>query len=147
MGDAGGKWSSAEKMSHFRNLALMALKDGKLADAERDLLNYLARKWGLSDAQVEEVLAHPDHVRLSVPKDEPSRFQQLYDLVDMMIIDGVLGAQEKALCVSFAMALGLDSGLIPVIVEEIVAGDQLLRSEEQIQAAIRARVGRARKSG
>ena len=64
-----------------------------------------------------------------------------------MIIDGVLGAQEKALCVSFSMALGLDSGLIPVIVEEIVAGDQLLRSEEQIQAAIRARVGRARKSG
>ncbi|MBP7828472.1 MAG: hypothetical protein KA248_01000 [Kiritimatiellae bacterium] len=147
MGSTGGKWSSAEKMSHFRNLALVALRDGKLAGAERDLLNYLARKWGLSDAQVEEVLAHPDRVKLSIPRDEPSRFQQLYDLVDMMIIDGVLGAQEKALCVSFAMALGMDSGLIPVIVEEIVAGDQLLRSEEQIQAAVRVRMAKAKKSG
>jgi hypothetical protein len=138
--DAHKKLSEAEKLSHFRNLVIMAMKDGKIADEERDMLAFLAEKWGLSSDQAGQVLTSPESVQLALPEDPNLRFQQLYDLTEMMIIDGVMGAQEKQLCIEFAQGLGFGAPTIAIIVEEILEGNRLLRSEEAIQAAIRLRM-------
>lgn len=140
MSDARTRLNSAEKMSHFRNLVVMALKDGKLAPPERDMLAFLANKWGLTGAQANEVLANPDRIKLVLPKSDEGKFAQLYDITEMMIIDGVVGAQEKALCIGLAKELGFASGAIDIIIEEILAGNRLFSSDDQIQRAIKKRL-------
>lgn len=142
MPDVSKRLSPAGKLSHFRNLVVMALKDGKLAAPERDMLTILANKWGLTPAQASEVLGKSDRIALTVPKDEDTRFQQLFDITEMMIIDGVVGAKEKELCAGLAKELGFDRKAIDVIIEEILSGNRLLRSEDQIQGAIRSRLKR-----
>lgn len=142
MSNAAKRLSPAGKLSHFRNLVVMAFKDGTLAAPERDMLTILASKWGLTPAQASEVLSKPNGIALTVPKDEDTRFQQLYDITELMIIDGVVGAKEKALCIGLAKELGFDGKAIDVIIEEILSGNRLLRSEDQIQGAIRSRLKR-----
>ncbi|NCC52407.1 MAG: TerB family tellurite resistance protein [Spartobacteria bacterium] len=129
--------SPEERKSHFHNVAVLAIKDGSIQPQERRLLECIARDWDVSDAEIKEVEEHPDSIPFVVPKDRNLCFQQLYDLVEMMIIDGEMKQTEKQLCEALAERLGFKPEAIRTIINGILEGNKTLRKTEDIQRALR----------
>ena len=129
--------SAEERKSHFKNIIAMVSQDGVVGEQEKAMLAFVAAKWGLSDSEAQEILASPEGVTLSVPEAAEDRFQQLYDLAEAMIIDGVMNAGEKVLCESIAVELKFDKGAVQQIVDGILEGNMSGAKESEIQQRLR----------
>ncbi len=130
-----------QRKSHFRNLAALAGKDTRIVDAEQGVLAYVAAKWGLSDRDIADSNANPNAIEVTIPAARELCFQQLYDLVEMMIIDGVMKRDEKALCVALAAKLGFEAEAVDRIAHGIADGNRQGVEEETIHARLRKALG------
>ncbi len=109
-----------ERKSHFKNLVMVALADGTLADNERNLLASIGTRIGLSQEEVTEVLSKPDKIKLKVPSSQEAKVSQMVDLVAMMMVDGNVDAKEFVLCMALAKEMGLDPGIVKVIADKML---------------------------
>lgn len=103
----------------MKNLIEMAVIDGNFLEVELDLLKRIAKKNGISESQLNEIRKNPNGVKFEVPKDETERFNQLYELVQMMSIDNEVHPEEAKLCNLFAIRLGYQRDQIRSLLEVI----------------------------
>ena len=129
--------NSEERKSHFRNIVAMVSKDGVIGDQEQAMLAFTAAKWGLSNDEAGVVLTNPDAVELHIPESGEDRFQQLYDLTEAMIIDGVMKAGEKQFCEKIALELKFKISAVQQIVDGILEGNLSASPESEIQQRLR----------
>ena len=105
--------------SHMKNLLELAYVDGHFDDSENLLLNRLAKKHNISEKQLEEIKRNPDAIKFEIPKKDIDRFEQLYDLVAMMLADEYIDTEEFKLCVIFAKKFGYKESSAHEIVDTI----------------------------
>lgn len=107
--------------SHMKNLFEMAMVDSHFDDSEYQLLAKLASKYKVSEKELNKIKDDPDKVNFELPKDEAEKFEQFYELVQMMTIDEKMFDEELNLCKIFAKKFGYKNGLeiIDIIVENI----------------------------
>jgi len=132
--------SLEEKLSHFRNLVALAHADQKLDDREKVLLAFMAHRWGLTPDAVTAFLADPDRIELKIPEDADARFDQLYDLAEMMMVDGKISEEEKGLAEQLAAALGFKPEAISTIARGIVEGHRAQASPDATRESLRSEV-------
>jgi uncharacterized tellurite resistance protein B-like protein len=96
--------------SHMKNLIEMAAVDGNFDDVEYDLLKRIAKRNGISEGKLKDIRKNPDGIVFEVPAEKTEKFQQLYDLVNMMTIDKAVHAEEARLCMLFAIKFGYARG-------------------------------------
>ena len=92
--------------SHMKNLIEMAAVDGNFDDVEYDLLKSIAKRNGISESKLKDIRENPQGIVFEVPAEKDKKFQQLYDLVNMMTIDKAVHAEEAKLCQLFAIKFG-----------------------------------------
>lgn len=92
--------------SHMKNLIEMAMVDGHFDKSEKSLLESIAKKYGISDAQLQAIHDDPTAIEFEVPKNEDQKFEQLFDLVNMMVADDYTDREEIKLCGVFARKFG-----------------------------------------
>ena len=105
--------------SHMKNLLELAYVDGHFDDSENILLNKLAKKHNISEKQLEEIKQNPDAIKFEIPKKDKDKFEQLYDLVSMMLADEYTDTEEFKLCVIFAKKFGYKESSAHEIVDTI----------------------------
>ena len=105
--------------SHMKNLLEIAYVDGHFDDSENELLIKLAQKHKISEKQLEEIKKNPDSVAFEVPKKDKDKFEQLYDLVAMMLADEYVDTEEFKLCVLYAKKFGYKDSSAHEIVDTI----------------------------
>ncbi len=129
-----------QKRSHLRNLASLAMKDGKLAQNEKRLLEMLAREWGLSQKDASIIGAKPDELTFVIPDDRDVRFRILYDFVEMMIIDGEMKIVEKQICEAMTERLGLPQTAVRTIIDGILDGNRMQTDSDEIRERLRRKL-------
>jgi hypothetical protein len=92
--------------SHMKNLIEMAMVDGHFDSSEKTLLNSIAKKNNISAAQLQSIHDDPAAIEFEVPKNESQKFEQLFDLVSMMVADDFTDREEIKLCGVFARKFG-----------------------------------------
>ena len=112
--------AAKERKSHFKNLVMMALADGELAENERKLLADIGARIGLSQDEVTEVLSKPQKIKLKVPSSKEKKISQMVDLVAMMMIDGNVDSKEIMLAMALAKEMGLDPAIVKVIADRLL---------------------------
>ncbi|GEM_PF-6116522 len=132
--------SVEEKKNHFRHLVVMSLADGKITDEEKSVLGYAASKWNIPKEVQDEVMQHIDGAEVKAPADPEVRFQQLYDLVEIMIIDGELKIVEKDLAIKVAKVLGYKQEAVDVVKKGILEGNRKFSEEAEIHKLIKAQL-------
>lgn len=114
-------------MSHsdmFRSLLLMAAADGRMSEAELQLLSDRATEWGITDDQFEQAIqdAIDGKAELTIPTDPVERNELLKELIRVMAADGRLEKEQKQLFALVASVLGLSmehlNGLIDAVLRE-----------------------------
>ena len=111
-GKAGAK-------SHMKNLIEMAAVDGHFDDVEYDLLKQIAKRHNVSEKELKEIQNNPHGVEFEIPADPKEKFHQLYDLVNMMVIDNYVDREEVNLCLIFAGKFGYNKDKTVELVESI----------------------------
>jgi len=105
--------------SHMKNLLEVAMVDGEYDKTEKELLNTLAKKHRISKKQLQEIHDAPEHIDFEVPVDEKIKFEQLYELVHMMVADNYIDQAEIKLCGIFARKFGYDPDKTDELVNSI----------------------------
>jgi uncharacterized tellurite resistance protein B-like protein len=129
-----------QRKNHLRNLAVLAMKDGRLAPSEKQLLEVVAREWGLSQKDMSAIAANPDQAEFAIPDDREARFRIMYDFVEMMIIDGEMKLSEKQLCEAMTARLGFPLAAIRTIIDGILEGNRSLTDPDDIRESVRRKV-------
>jgi uncharacterized membrane protein YebE (DUF533 family) len=108
--------SKKQNHSHIRNLIEIALADGRMDEEEMVLLINLAQKLGITREEITQIKQNPSSVVFHTPKNSKQRFDQIYDLVCMMMVNGEINKNELKLCKDLALKLGY----LPRIVDDFI---------------------------
>jgi len=118
------KESKSVSRSHMKNLLEIAMADNHFDDSEYQLLKKLAKKYHISSKGLEKIKENPLMIDFELPLNEDEKFEQFYELVHMMTVDGEIDRAEMSLCRIFAKKFEYDNGqeMIDIIIENIKNG-------------------------
>ena len=112
---------SREKLSHFRNLVLLAHADGKLTKSEMAALAIVMAREGITESDLERCVKNPKGIKFIPPQTLEQQVTYLKDMVLLMMCDGEIDEREMALCKATAIALGFEHEVIDAIIMDIIA--------------------------
>jgi len=108
--------------SHLRYLASLAKIDGHVDEAEMNLLYQVADKNGIKPNVVRSIVSNPRSVEIEIPDNNAERYYQLFDIVQLMLADGIIHDSELDYCVEMAKKLGFRKAIVGVLVNKIARG-------------------------
>jgi len=107
---------------HLFNLAALAKADGHVDDREMNFIITIGKKNGVSASEVRKIISGNATHNSDLPHTDSERFDQIFDLVDMMLADGVVDQTELDFCVDMAEKLGFRKNIVGVLVRKISQG-------------------------
>ncbi len=110
------------KKNHIKNLLALAKVDGHMHPKEEDLLYKIAKRYGLKDRQVKELIDSDEKFSMNVPDNHNDKMNLLYDLVLMVYADGVVDEHELEFCEEAVTQFGMKKGLVNWLLEEFERG-------------------------
>ena len=119
--------------SHILNLGALAKIDGHVDSAEMNYIISIGKKNGLKQEDVRALLANAHAAHFELPANDSERFDQIYDLVEMMLADGIVDDNEIDFCVEMAEKLGFKKAIVGVLVHKISMGVKDGQSREHIK--------------
>jgi hypothetical protein len=101
---------------HLLNLAALAKA------REMNFILAVGKKNGLSQSEVQALVSGSKGTSNDLPTNDSERFDQIFDLVDMMLADGVVDETEMEFCIMMAEKLGFRKAIVGVLVRKISQG-------------------------
>jgi len=117
---------------HFIHLIQVANADGKIDDAELQLLHRMGGNLGLTNPEIDDLLATNKQSAYIPPYELSKRFEQLYDVIKMVFADGVVDENEMKLATGLAMKSGFEEADIPVLLSVLLDGVKKGEDEEDL---------------
>jgi uncharacterized tellurite resistance protein B-like protein len=107
---------------HLLNLAALAKADGHIDAREMNFILAVGKKNGLNSSEVQALISGSKGAIGDLPTNDSERFDQIFDLVDMMLADGVVDDTEMDFCIMMAEKLGFRKAIVGVLVRKISQG-------------------------
>jgi uncharacterized tellurite resistance protein B-like protein len=133
------KFESGEdkiRKGHCRNLIKMAMADGSIDDTEMQFLYKIARRYGVTEEEVQHVMDHPNDYPFTPPSTKEDRYEQMVNLCHMVLADGVIDDNELVYSEKFAVGLGFPIAKSKLIVSRILDWIQAGKSDDDIFEAL-----------
>jgi uncharacterized membrane protein YebE (DUF533 family) len=108
--------------SHIQNLGALAKIDGHVDSTEMQFIIAIGKKNGMKPEEVRALLANSNSAHFVMPENDSDRFEQIYDLVEMMLADGIIDDNEMDFCIEMAEKLGFRKAVVGVLVRKITMG-------------------------
>ncbi len=105
--------------NHLRNLVALSSADGNIDDSEKDILIKIGTRKGLKKTEVENIIDNPGNTNFVPATSDDERFEQIYDLVELMLADGIAEDNELHFCVEMAEKLGFRKAVVGVLIRKI----------------------------
>ena len=108
---------------HLLNLAALAKADGHIDAREMNFIIAVGKKNGINSTEVQSLVSGSKGIENGdLPTNDSERFDQIFDLVDMMLADGVVDETEMDFCIMMAEKLGFRKAIVGVLVRKISQG-------------------------
>ncbi|MDX5437850.1 MAG: TerB family tellurite resistance protein [Pontibacter sp.] len=108
--------------SHIINLGALAKIDGHLDPSEMKFIIAIGEKHGMKPDEVRNLVSGVKPADSQLPTNDSERFDQIYDLVEMMLADGIVDESEMDFCINMASKLGFKKSIVGVLVRKISMG-------------------------
>lgn len=110
------------KTAQLNMLVQLATIDNELAGSESQWLQKIGLGLGLQEDEIEEVFRKPKPIGKSFKHlSNEERFEYLYNLIQLMKIDGKVFLSEIDFCKRAAERLGFEAGVVKVLSGSIFA--------------------------
>ena len=120
--------------NHIMNLGALAKVDGHIDSTELKYIITIGQKNGMKPEEVKSLIANSGKIKLLLPENDSDRFDQIYDLVEMMLADGIVDDNEMDFCIEMAVKLGFRKAIVGVLVRKISIGVKDGLSREHIKS-------------
>ena len=107
---------------HLLNLAALAKADGHIDAREMNFILAVGKKNGVNSTDVQALISGSKDASNELPTNDSERFDQIFDLVDMMLADGVVDETEMDFCIMMAEKLGFRKAIVGLLVRKISQG-------------------------
>ena len=108
--------------NHLQNLGALAKVDGHLDALELNYIIAIGQKNGFKPEEVKSLVANSHNSHFHLPENDSERFDQIYDLVEMMLADGIVDDNEMEFCMEMAAKLGFRRAIVGMLVRKITMG-------------------------
>ncbi len=102
--------------NYLKQLLRVAMSDGNIDTKESEFIDKIASKFDVTAEELKEIKSNLQDIKFKEPATSKSRFQMVFDLVWIMLIDGEIDVSEIHICSRIALKLGYE----PQIVENLV---------------------------
>jgi len=120
--------------NHIMNLGALAKVDGHIDPTELNYIILIGQKNGMKPDEVKSLIANSGTIKQILPENDSERFDQIYDLVEMMLADGIVDDNEMEFCMEMAAKLGFRKAIVGVLVRKISIGVKDGLSREHIKS-------------
>ncbi len=107
------------KKNHIKNLLALAKADGFMHDKEVAVIQKIGKKYGLKERQVDELIKSEEKFALNVPNNIHDKINLLYDLILVVLADGVIEKNEIAFCEEVVKKFDLKKEIVKWMIEEV----------------------------
>jgi len=108
----------AQKL-HLKNLVALAKADGVISEAELELIYKAGERNGLKTYEMDSLIADTEAGDIEAASNDADRFDQIFDLVQLMLADGAINDEEMDFCIQIAQKLGFRKAIVGVLVRKI----------------------------
>jgi uncharacterized tellurite resistance protein B-like protein len=117
---------------HYLNLIEVFKINGKVSKEELALLQKEGRKFGLTDPEIDKLINQPSDHPYHAPYSLEDKFEQLYNVVEMVLADENVSDNEIRLLRKFAVEVGFDDRAIEILKDVLIEGIRQQKSEETL---------------
>lgn len=114
----------------FVHLVQISKADGILNQEEFNLLHKEGKKFGLTDPEIDELIASEGSINYSAPYSLEEKFEHLYNMGEMILADGVVDENERRVIRRFALEVGFRESKLAGLAEILIEGIQAKTDEE-----------------
>lgn len=106
--------------THLRNLIHIANIDGHFDDSEKAIVTKMAQKFGVTNEELEQMIAEDDHYDYHPPFDLEERFELLYDIFMMITADEQVTDSELRMFKILALGLNINHEKVDTIFQFMI---------------------------
>jgi uncharacterized tellurite resistance protein B-like protein len=107
------------RKSELNVLINLAIIDHLMDAKEANLIRMIGKANQIPEAEVEDLIAHPQTITNIRQMTEDEKFEHLYFLITLMKADGRILKEEISFCEKIANRLGYESGVIGALSQHI----------------------------
>jgi len=117
---------------HFSHLIQIALADGIIDINETKMLNRFGHKLGFSQHEIDHLIESTRKSAYNPPYELSKRFEQVYDIVKMVLADGVIDKSEMQLANNLAAKSGFPESEIPRLLAVLIRGIKEGKDDDEL---------------
>jgi len=117
---------------HFLHLVQVAKIDGVIQDNEYRLLHKEGRKFGLTDPEIDQFILTEDADNYHPPYALHDKFEELYNIAEMVLADEVVSESEMRMIRRYAVAAGFSDETVEGLLEILIEGVAKNEDEESL---------------
>jgi len=121
-----------QNKEYFVHLVRIAKADDVVSPDEQDLLHRIGKNLGFTDPEIDKLIETTSHTYYDPPYELSKRFDQLYEIVRMILADGVINSREMRLATGFAVQSGFSEREIPKLLVLLISGIKQGKDEESL---------------
>jgi hypothetical protein len=125
---------------YFLTLIQASKTDGKVAPAELEMLYKEGRKFGLTDPEIEKLIASESHHVYHAPYSLQDKFGHMYNVAVMILADEEITEKERKLLRRFAIEAGFQDRAIDNLMDILFEGIKNNESEESLLEKFREKL-------
>ena len=114
------------RKEHFIHLVQVARLDDNVQQSELELLHREGKKFGLTDPEIDEIIKSEKTHYYDPPYSLSDKFDQLYNISNMILADDIVTEAEKKMVKIYAIAAGFKDEnvekLLDFFIDEIKKG-------------------------
>jgi len=107
---------------HYIHLIQVSKIDGNISSSELELLHKEGRKFGLTDPEIDKLIASEIHHTYYPPYSLTDKFDHLYNVAQMILADDVVTESEKRMIRRFAIEAGFREEVIEDLISLLLEG-------------------------
>lgn len=123
---------------HYLHLIQAARADDKIDSQELAILHKEGRRFGLTDAEIDQLIEKEKDHHYNPPYSLDDKFEDLFYIAEMIMADDEVSDGEAKLLRKFAVEVGFDERAIEILKEVLIGGIRRKESEEEILKKFKA---------
>ncbi len=131
---------SNNNTEYFVQLIRIALSDEVISTKEFELLHRVSKRLGFTVVETDHLIRTTRKSDYTPPSELRARFDQIYEIVNMTLVDGTINKNEMYLASSFAVKSGFNEKEIPTMLVLLLTGIRQGKNADQLFKEFQSKV-------
>jgi len=118
--------------AHLSHLIQIAMADGKMDSSEKEMLYKIGRRLGITAYEINMLIESVKNSAFIPPYELSKKFEQMYELIKMLLLDGSIDNREMRLASTIAFKYGFTENEIPRLLAKLLGGIKLKKSVDEL---------------